>query len=844
MRISKLILKGFRLIKESDISKLDATFTESMQIILGQNGCGKSSSLRQLTTMPVTRSLYEKDGMRVLEVEKDGVTYRLESDYSKSTSPHKFFIGDDPTNVNVGGTTDVQKELIEEHLGITTIIDDLIMNRISFPKMTPAKRKEFVMGVNPDDIAFVLADHKRILSQIRSCKENISRLQARKIILEQKFITPESMEDLLQEKEVIEQTLVQYQDYLMMISSGLDKYQIFTESVNYDARKMKDDLKKLRYKMYLLSNVPRDDQERAKLLKDLIGNQGRLSERISNLSDLYQETRTHLSEMEVRYNELDISGGLDQLDSTIRSLESDRDKLETTTPPIQLTLEELDKFESQTLSIHSLLDVFSHIPHRLCTRKRRAHRESMLSIYQYRLNYVESSIGETENTLERLQKQFTTQPSDIPTNPCSKDKCPLYAMFFSEYNDNVEKISRYQSRLRKMYHRKKRLSLAVEEFSRYLKNTAPHMKNLEDLVALAQSNPVLHYVLRNMDLLHTVQTNHNVILRRVQQIYEATRKWIKWRQVCEELETACTIRNAQISSQDNDSVKLVIDMENARKSLYGLRNQIEKVSVDKVELDDLISKINLYQTIKDSVQAIRQTYEEWVYNLLGREDSKRLIFMKTMIDKDRSEKFLRLGEIERILREQDNLKSRYEEEVVAELNRIEEEKRDQEQIEKVLASIPRESTARFLNDVFERANAIISSIWVSPLQIEMVPYDEDTTYEFEVTGDFDTTRELSECSEGQTEILTLAINLAFRIVLEQTGLPICLDEAGRTFDSKHKQNLVILLKQLLDEGVVSQIFLVNHHAAIHEGFVDAENLVLKEGSLLLPNRYNEHVTIS
>jgi len=168
---------------------------------------------------------------------------------------------------------------------------------------------------------------------------------------------------------------------------------------------------------------------------------------------------------------------------------------------------------------------------------------------------------------------------------------------------------------------------------------------------------------------------------------------------------------------------------------------------------------------------------------------------------------------------------------------------DLEQMEKALIAIPKESTINFLNDIFEQANKIIESVWTIPLRIELLSDTDQLNYEFTVSGDNNSKREISDCSDGQNEIITLAINLALRINLGHLDLPIALDEAGRTMDDTHKEKLLYLLKQLLDDRIISQLFLVSHTAVIHEGFSDAETLVVREDNVFLPEIYNKHVKI-
>jgi predicted ATPase len=80
MKIVQLTLSDFLLVKDSGISKMTVNFTAPVQLIIGSNGCGKSSWSRQLSPTPQSRSLFGKKGFKSLTIEKDGFEYKLESE--------------------------------------------------------------------------------------------------------------------------------------------------------------------------------------------------------------------------------------------------------------------------------------------------------------------------------------------------------------------------------------------------------------------------------------------------------------------------------------------------------------------------------------------------------------------------------------------------------------------------------------------------------------------------------------------------------------------------------------------------------------------------------------------
>ena len=103
--------------------------------------------------------------------------------------------------------------------------------------------------------------------------------------------------------------------------------------------------------------------------------------------------------------------------------------------------------------------------------------------------------------------------------------------------------------------------------------------------------------------------------------------------------------------------------------------------------------------------------------------------------------------------------------------------------------------------------------------------------------------DIAKTSTGQAEI----INLAFRLVAYQAlGLsqyPLLLDEPATGFDENHRGKLVSFIKQLVDAGMFSQLLVVSHLSDVHSKLNEAEYCVIEPEGVTLPERYNEAIRI-
>lgn len=851
MRIASLRLDDFEPYKDSGISTMDVTFTEDFQVIIGTNGSGKSQTMRQLSLFPTVRSLFGKKGFRSTVIEKDGRYYRLESEYEKPSSPHLFFEGDDEENLNVGRTTDTQKELILEHLGITPLLDDLIMNRHVFPKWTASKRKEFLMAVNPDQIGFVLTLAKQNASKIKACKNNIARLLSRKILLEHELLDPDTIVLLTQEKQTINEELTAFQQNLMDLEVGLRTVGNPVVPSLTDLPSISETVRRCRYRLVTLGHVSRDDHKRQSDRETLLSKIAVLDQKLEETDAEIINQSSELSELETRYRELSLDqnsvisdGAAERLeiDATISRLEAERDKLQITRPPFELTQDELNTKYQELDLVTDKLRIFSQLSVTLLSSKRRQHRERLLQSSQYKQGTWGMRLNDLESQYEEWVRRNTMSPADIPNSPCAKNACPLYAQFMSDHEVASSKRASLMAAIEKGRRKIARLNKLVEGLINHKQQSQPYVDQIQWLVGYAQSNPILHHVLRQMDILTVLSTNPNRIIRQLQDAYDQIGQWLRLKTVSSDLEIAYGVKSRHISLQSPDVINLVSSIDKIKSSLYGLRDVITRTIHQKERLSAELNDISTFSSIKDQLTNIQKWHRLTSEALSQGHERECLIYLRKGVEELRGNNLQRLGEIERTLRAQSSLQDRYQEEVLSQLTVIEKELADLQQIEKALAIIPKENMVGFINSVFKQANRFIQQVWTVPLKIELLTMDDPLNYEFIVSGDNASARELSECSDGQTEILSLAINLAVRTVLGHLNFPLCLDEPGRTFDDRHKQNMVNLLKSLVNDRIISQLFMISHHALIHEGLSHAETLVIREDNVMLPPKYNEHAT--
>jgi hypothetical protein len=699
------------------------------------------------------------------------------------------------------------------------------------------------MAHNPDDIGFVLGLAKQMSSKVKACKNNLNHLQARKIILEQKLLSPEAVIELEQEREKISRDLSEFQQNLMDIEIGMRGIGTIAPLSIYDIKTIKNTLRTIRYSLLDLQMVDRDDSIRSERKSRLKGSIESALERISTINDQLLTYSQELNELEVQYKELAPDGDLQEAESVVSRLEAERDRFRTERPDFELSQDDLAKGYIFLDSLQDVLTSFESCDIPLYSRKKRSHREQIKGQLQYRQSAYQMQRNDLQTQYDELSKRHTITPSDIPEKLCSKGACPLYSHFMEGYQTTEHKRQNIKVRIEKLEYRLKRIRQYLEMSHRYFEQSQFYQDKITWIVDQSRSNPVLHKVLMSMDLLTTLSTSPNRIALRLKDAYDHIDQWMRYKTILSDLETAYSLRNRFLGSQNADTVKLVVTIDTIKKTLSELRKDLETNIKNKKRFEEQLTQINRYEMFKKTALDIQNTHIEYMKLLADHHEKQCLSFLKTKIEALRSDLFSRMSDVERSLREQSGLQERYQEEVVSQIERIEIEKSEQERIEKTLIAIPRENTIGFVNNIFKQANVLIESIWTVPFKIELLKDTDPLDYTFQISGDNDSLREMSECSEGQTEILYLAINLALRIQLGHVNIPLCLDETGRTFDTEHKRRLILVLKKLLDDKVISQLFYISHDLNLVTSLGQAEFLVIKDTNIVVPEISNLHCTI-
>jgi AAA15 family ATPase/GTPase len=116
MKLESLYLKDYERLYVSGIKELTYTPEKKIQVILGTNGSGKSSLLKEI--IPNVDNLkddYGEEGIKILKIQHRGNDYVIK--YDKKSNKHSFIKNEE--ELNDAGQLKIQKALIDNEFKIS-----------------------------------------------------------------------------------------------------------------------------------------------------------------------------------------------------------------------------------------------------------------------------------------------------------------------------------------------------------------------------------------------------------------------------------------------------------------------------------------------------------------------------------------------------------------------------------------------------------------------------------------------------------------------------------------------------------------------------------------------------
>ena len=835
MKIISLELEGAIRLELSGIKNLKITPETSITAIIGSNGSGKSSLLHYLSPLPADKADFTKTGYKKIVLEKEGVKYVLTSDFKDNK--HSFVIEFTGEELNVGGTQTMQNQLVQDYFNYNKNIHQLLTGKERFTLMSPAKRKEWFTLLCDTDYSYGLKVFGKAKDKQRDARGAIKRMRQQIISLtnDQEEDQSDIPNNILQLEEKID-TLRTIAPFKKEYSDPQFEFNL-KEKIKHTTLEIKDSNQDLKLsKKKVLNRWMTEDT-----LEDLTNRKEALYEKLVKLKQQYASKVEEYTETENRLANMKLSS-----EEEFKSIRDKRDELKQ-------EIQEIIKTDESILNIDNAL-----FQEKTYQDNRNTIDATLMALFNIQSPHLSSQLVEETETLLNGKKQLLSESSFRLVKINER----LEAFKEKEKEDKVscpnchhqfhpglepEKYNRLKEILENETNVNVKLTEEVNELNDKLNQLNEDMNLVRQFSQLCKAYPELlgeigtevlkqkYYLsqpnyaqVKLQDRMYKVslkikvdrlQEQVNELEKQLNSISSVDEKYYnETKEHLSKLETLSNTLHEEI--QENlviykDILKAIEDITQFQKHRESLSNQLETYNALELELAEYL----LYK----SANSVITTYREDVYRLSKKQseiESKRQTIQLLEKQVDTLSNELRVWDA-----------------VLDALNPTD--------------GLIAEGLLGYIKIFLARMNGLIASIWTYPLIIHPSKMSEESetelSYRFPMTvGISDKPKnDVNQGSDGICEVIDLAFRMVAMKALGLKGYPLYLDEFGRTFDNKHRENALRLVERLSEEFIEDQIFMVSHSFMEYSVLNDVAFCVLSEDNIVLPPKnINQGVVIT
>lgn len=804
-------------------------------VISGENACGKSSLLRAMSPRPAVSTEFEKGGYKIALYEHNGCYYELSSDFRKQSGAHSF--KRDGVELNESGTTEVQNNLVQEHLGYDDIIEKLITGKFKICDLGKPERKNLFMSTYPSSMSFILDKYKAVSSKLRAIGSNIKMLQQRKTSLEQQMISRQILEDYKTEKKDLEKTSAAIDMDLYSINKAISNIQAMINGIDpsisqltpeYFSSKIANLYKK--YIELLKSSTSTETFKDSAIMMERITNQQKvIQDSIKDRENSAKELKKEIDQYQ-KCLASDIESSIKECENKIKV----QDKIITNTP-INTNLPALSNYELDKLKAN-----YKQLLEKLEIVQKAS--KPYLSEYEYqnysqRYTYLIESKKRADSEyakLEEVYNNFNRRLSTYLKHTYPKDcilKCDIKETC-QRFTDSLrEECNKAIDDLNDKHREQVKLEKEIQEKEELLKDKNPIRIVLKELSKFFDSVDWAPYVLDNLSFIESLNKNTSLIYNRLGQLLtnaenEKTVNEAKnTKQLLEAKLLNLKSNNAPVRQLLKDSVV----KKEAQLNAYII--ELNEAKSELLELDKKKYQLNKYIDITQELDKIEKLYKTWtnVYTTKAeisyfQEFTEQITACKIKINS-------KIMELESLIQEQNNYIIRLREEILPELTKLQKQQKEYALIEAQLSptkGISHRYVVRYINAVFSLANMFITRVWSYPMQLDYIN-EEDETFDYRfrlVINETSSISDINIASAGQKSIINLCVMLAICIFREYgKSYPVILDEVTVNMSLNHQNSLIQFLNELFSQDDLSQIFIVDHCIDVCSSFASIAEMI-------------------
>lgn len=822
MKINSIKLRKFKPLYLSNITEIEYTMEQLLQVILGTNGCGKSWLLATLSPLPADVKMFDPTGYKIIDITFVD-NYLLKSEFDeKGKGKHSFFNVTKDKELNPGGTLTVQKNLVEQEFKYTSFIHQVLTGRLSLTEMPFNARKDLIFKVSSVDLTYASDMFDMVAKEYRDTQGALKHITSKVEEIATKLITDEDLETLNlrcrnMESRMSSLTLISnpsapdasyafermhtLKDHL---GKNIDAYYNAVKKIKYDIKRKgylnKGTMSELHKDMRAKADIKGSE---ANNLLESIGKFQSIAKRLENCPE--GATADNLS---IRIT--DLRKTLDAIPDDARVTHNDPGSLIITLPRIMSEMNELFLEDPTGIRVFSREEVNEVFAREASIAVHEVNLESYLKQAREILHHVELSILGDVN----CEKCGHINLSEGSTGEAGKIKAQAdIATLVKALTDN----SKEHEEIMPLFDEVVKYERLVTRLSSLYRNYSVVTSLWTDCVPRdVLTKPQIYVSMLGKEL--TAQKNlaeRDELIRQIK-----------------ELEEYQELYNISRGMGTGSVVELELKYNLLNKEFEEFNDIANDVAGDL----ERMSKLEDHLTVIDgTVVKIAEFFMDWKDNMQW-----------NYVADEMSDLQGRLASVRVHLNSASGIKGN--------LTMLQEDEMGLSRKRMVLKTLfdslsPKTGIiSKALRTVCEQfttdVNEILSRVW--NYEFLLLPYANPNNLDFKfpmvVAGN--KVEDIKFGSAGQKDMINTAVNVCIMNYLGIKNYPMFLDEVGSTFDTSHRANFIEYVNDLITTGECSQLFMISHYAAQYGGLYNSDVVVLCNKNIVAPSGYNEHVTIT
>lgn len=837
----------------NNITHLTITPNELYQFILGTNGCGKSSVMKELSPLPGDPDGFNLNGFKLIKISANNKKYILKNTYTKK--PHHSFIcivGGVENEMNPGGTITVQKELVKQEFKLDNELHGLIIGEEKFHEMSPSRRREWFTRLSPVDYgyAFGLYDHFRVTTRdtvgaLKNAKRQLVDAAAKVLsdeavntLQKEVSVTVKELNILLRETnsnvkpyDVLKSEQKNKLDTLNSLATQLSRLRLLAPygttvyGLGFDTKAVRDDSGEL-----LVPAITSLEQI------DLILN--KLTTKDVELTALIELRYADLSREDARYKTATLAGdaGVDEIKQRIISLHQQSKDI--------IGRQKLGlKYIDNKSALSSLIDLEPYLSQLFINMKNNSDgKYSSVKLQQQEVvvSELQNKIHTMSNYISALNANLSNAKMLLARNAVNCPNCK-HSWHLDNIQERIDNTNKDIDKQVGLFDESKALLVKAEaellDLRDYANVFVDYIKTTRTANSLV---PLWTHISDNSYVKDSPSIIPNVINKAIAELEDL----ILNDKLTAEIKQNSELLIAITSLGDEKILDIKEKVDNIRNEIDSLTHQKHSINKQLSSYQTYRKQLNEAFSLQDSIRKGMSEVDSITTNMVEAYRQKTIEHCLSQLQTSLAGKQSMLDEAI-ILK---NNVSRLEETIMTLTKEEEYGKIILKEMSPTDGLIAK-GLLGFVKSFTKRMNSLLRKVWTYPLIINdcstVNGNSIELDYYFPLTVQ-DASNRVSDVKLGSTAMRQI-VDLAFVIeTMKASGIanfPLYLDEFGSGFDEKHRSGAADTIKSIMDTQSHSQLFMISHYSTVYGAFTNAEFCVLDTRNIVAPSINNKHVTI-